>query len=96
MIHKAKVTSKGQITIPAAVRDAMGLRLGERVVFFEGQNGEFILRRVGSIMELAGCLAGLELPKTDAEMNEMIAAYAVELDENTKSSARMMPDGEAA
>jgi antitoxin PrlF len=29
----ATVTSKGQITIPAAVREALGLHTGDRVVF---------------------------------------------------------------
>jgi antitoxin PrlF len=29
----AKITSKGQITIPATVRKAMGLEAGDRVVF---------------------------------------------------------------
>ena len=96
MMHKAKVTSKGQITIPADVRAAMGLKPGERVVFWGGENGEFIVRRVGSILDLEGCLAGFEAPKTDAEINELLAAHAAELDEATKSNARTMPNGEAA
>jgi AbrB family looped-hinge helix DNA binding protein len=95
-MYKAKVTSKGQITIPAGVRDAMGLRPGERVVFWEGEDGEFVVRRVGSILEMAGCLAGCEGPKSDAEMNEQLAAYAGALDEATKSAAQAVPDGEAA
>ena len=39
-------------------------------------------------MELRGCLAGFDAPKTDAEMNEMIDERAMELDEATKSGAR--------
>jgi AbrB family looped-hinge helix DNA binding protein len=30
---RAKVTSKGQVTIPASVREALGLREGDEVVF---------------------------------------------------------------
>ena len=74
----------------------MGLKPGERVVFSEGEKGEFIVRRVGSMMEMAGCLAGFEAPKTDAEMNQLIAAHAAELDDATKSSATSISDGEAA
>lgn len=92
----ATVTSKGQITIPAAVREALGLNAGERVIFFPGENGEFIVRRVGSVMELEGCLEGIEVPKTDAEMNELLHRRASELDEATKSGARQAADGEAA
>jgi len=95
-MYKATVTSKGQITIPAVVRRAMGLRSGERVAFWEGEDGEFVVRRLGSILEMEGCLAGYKLPKTDAETNELLAAYAGELDEAGKTTPRALPDGEAA
>lgn len=102
-MHKAKVTSKGQITIPAEVREAMGLKPGEKVVFLPGTDGAFTMRRVGSIMELFGCLAhlGLDVPKSDEEMSREIGRYLVELDEATKSGAQSMEtrktrNGEAA
>ena len=95
-MYKAKVTSKGQITIPVEVRDAMRLSPGEKIVFFKGENGDFVVRKVGSIMDLAGCLAGFDAPKSDEEMNELLAAYAAELDDATKSSAAPVSDGEAA
>lgn len=38
---EAKLTSKGQITIPKAVRERMGLRTGDRVEFVEDAPGEF-------------------------------------------------------
>jgi antitoxin PrlF len=92
----ATVTSKGQITIPVEVREALKLKPGEKVKFFSGENGEFIVRRVGSIQDLRGCLAGLGLPKTDKEMNELIYKRAAELDAATKSDATVVSDGEAA
>jgi AbrB family looped-hinge helix DNA binding protein len=96
-MQKAKLTSKGQITLPVEIRTAMGLKPGEKVVFFEGPNGEFTMRRVGSILDLEGSLAGLvDLPKTDEEMNQMLHRRAFELDEATKSSARQASDSEAA
>ena len=51
MITKqAKVTSKGQITIPAEVRDALGLREGDTVSFEVDSQDQAKLRavRVGS------------------------------------------------
>jgi antitoxin PrlF len=97
-VYKAKVTSKGQITIPAEVREAMGLKPGEKVVFLPGPGGAFTVRRIGSIMELEGCLAGLglDLPKSDEELNEIIRRRALELDEATKSGARRGSESEAA
>jgi antitoxin PrlF len=93
---KAKMTSKGQITIPVEVRKALGLKTGEKVAFLPGENGEFRLRRVGSINDLRGILAGLDVPKTDEEMNREIAEYVAALDEATKSDAKPLKDEEAA
>ena len=92
----ATVTSKGQITIPAEVREALKLKPGEKVAFFAAENDEFVVRRVGSIMDLEGCLAGIEVPKTDTEMNELLHRHAMELDDATKSGARATADEEAA
>ena len=93
----AKVTSKGQITIPVEVREAMGLTPGVRVAFFPNADGEYLLRvRKGSIMDLRGCLAGMDAPKADQELNELLHRRAFELDEATKSAARQLDDSEAA
>lgn len=35
----AKITSKGQITIPLTVRKSMGLKEGDKIMFFEDENG---------------------------------------------------------
>lgn len=43
MIEYAKVTEKGQITIPVAVRRALGLRPGDRVRFERNAQGAVIL-----------------------------------------------------
>lgn len=95
-MHKAKMTSKGQITLPVEVRNAMGLKPGEKVIFFEGPDGAFTMRRVGSILELEGCLAGVDAPRSDAEMNQMLGQRALELDEATRSGAQRISGSEAA
>jgi AbrB family looped-hinge helix DNA binding protein len=41
------VTSKGQVTIPKQVRDAMGIRPGAKVVFELNSQGERVLRKCG-------------------------------------------------
>jgi AbrB family looped-hinge helix DNA binding protein len=40
----ATLTSKGQITIPVAVRNKLGLATGDRVEFVEVGPGEFALK----------------------------------------------------
>ncbi len=52
----AKVSSKGQITVPKAVRDALGLAEGDDVVFrVEGKRA--ILARTPDFLSLAGTIA---------------------------------------
>ena len=49
----AKLTSKGQLTVPKAVRDALELREGDRVVFrIEGAHA--VLSRTSDFLDLAG------------------------------------------
>jgi AbrB family looped-hinge helix DNA binding protein len=50
------VTSKGQVTIPKAVRDALGLSAGDEVVFrVEGDRA--VLARTPHFLDLAGTIA---------------------------------------
>ena len=53
----ATVTSKGQITIPAEIRKAMGLTPGIRVVFTRFPDGStFIRAKTRSLLDLQGFL----------------------------------------
>ena len=45
----AKVTSKGQITIPRDIRVKMNLKTGDKLLFFE-ENGKFFLQNSNSIV----------------------------------------------
>ena len=45
----AKVTSKGQITIPRDVREKMKLKTGDKILFFE-ENGKYYLQNSNSII----------------------------------------------
>jgi len=51
----AKVTSKGQVTVPKAVRDALGIKEGDEVVFrVEGNRA--VLTRTPDFLGLAGSI----------------------------------------
>ena len=51
----ATVTSKGQITIPVEVRDALNIRTGTRVQFLPKSDGTWdFIPLTGSVMDLAG------------------------------------------
>ena len=49
----AKVTSKGQITLPKPVRDALGLKAGDRVLF-RIHPKRAVLAKVPDFLTLAG------------------------------------------
>lgn len=52
----APLTSKRQITLPKAVRDALGLEEGDHVVFrVEGRRA--VLARTADLLELAGAVS---------------------------------------
>lgn len=56
MEQEARVTSKGQLTIPAEVRRALGIRTGDSLVF-EVEGGEMrvrVARRPVSFADYAG------------------------------------------
>jgi antitoxin PrlF len=53
MDASAQMTSKGQVTVPKAVRDALGLEAGDRVSFRVSE-GKAILSRTPDLLELAG------------------------------------------
>lgn len=46
----AKVYSKGQVTIPKAVREAVGIEIGDRIVV-EARGDEVVLRRPRGVLE---------------------------------------------
>ncbi len=94
----ATVTSKGQITIPAQVRKALGLKPGIQIDFYETADGEYAFRpKTGSIMEMRGCLAYDGPPITIEDMDQAILDHAAELDKATMSEPfANQSDGEAA
>jgi antitoxin PrlF len=74
-VATATVTSKGQVTIPAAVRKALGLDTGSRIEFVETGKGQFaIVVASGSILDLKGVLRKPAKPVSLKDMERAIAA----------------------
>jgi antitoxin PrlF len=57
MTVTAKITSKGQITLPKKVRDILHLREGG-VVVFEQKDDTFVIKPVESLLDYKGYLRG--------------------------------------
>jgi antitoxin PrlF len=72
------MTSKGQITVPVQVRNAMGVEAGDRIEFVELEKGHFeIMAATRSLKELNGLFKGRrKKPVTIEEMDEAIVRGA--------------------
>ncbi len=69
------ITSKGQVTIPKAVRDLLKVKAGDQVDFTIDKDGSVRLLVVGaSISRLKGMAPKPEKPVTIAEMQTAIEA----------------------
>jgi len=52
----ARVTSKGPVTVPKVVRDALGIQVGDEVVFsVQGQRA--FMAKAPALLELTGTIA---------------------------------------
>lgn len=72
MYAVATVTSKGQLTIPKSVRNALGIGTGDRVVF-RVEDGCVLLAKTPDLLDLAGTIAVPE-SKRGATWSEIVRA----------------------
>ena len=71
----ATITSKGQITIPADVRNALSVGTGDRVEFVQIEPGQFLFVAANrSVTELKGMFGKPAKTASIDDMNRAIAA----------------------
>ena len=70
----ATITSKGQVTIPAAIRERFGLKQGDRVDFVV-EGDEVRMRRVKTLRDFRGALR--KDPKASFEEERAAAKQAL-------------------
>ncbi len=69
----ATLTSKGQITVPAAVREALGVGAGDRVEFVEIATGRYeFIAATRSVTALKGMFGKPRKAVSIEEMNTVI------------------------
>ncbi len=79
------MTSKGQITVPARMRERLRLRPGSKLVFEEQPNGDFVVRRkTADIADLKGLFPKPQRPLSIEEIDEAIAAAVAERDARSR------------
>jgi antitoxin PrlF len=72
------VTSKGQVTIPKAVRDFLRVKPGGRVKFFMHPDGSVVMLPVLPVTALKGIVPRRGRPVTLQEMDDAIERGAAE------------------
>ncbi len=73
----ATITSKGQITIPKEVRDALGVEAGDRVEFVAQATGVYtVVASTRDVRHLKGLVAKPARPVSVEEMNRAVARGA--------------------
>ena len=71
----ARLTSKGQITLPKAIRDHLGLKSGDRVEFLiSSDESVIVLPATRDIRELKGIILKPTQPVSIEDMNALIEA----------------------
>ncbi|MFM1884866.1 MAG: hypothetical protein RL026_23 [Pseudomonadota bacterium] len=70
----AKLTSKGQITLPKEVRETLGVYSGDRVEFVASGAGYLLRPATQDLRSLRGILAPPAQPVSIDDMNEAIGA----------------------
>ena len=74
---KATITFKGQITLPKAVREQLGVRPGDRVSFREIEGGAIVVEAdTVDLGELRGAVKARRHGVTIEDMNRAIHAAA--------------------
>lgn len=48
MMNLAKVSANGQITVPVEIRRALKLREGDKILFFQNENGEIVVNNASA------------------------------------------------
>jgi antitoxin PrlF len=70
----ATITTKGQITIPSSVRNALNLDAGSKVEFVENADGTFTFLPLNQhVQTLKGVLQAPKQPISIEDMSEAIA-----------------------
>ena len=75
---ESAITSKGQATIPKAIREHLRLKPGDRVKFFVHPDGSVAILPKLAARALRGIVRPRHRPVTIEEMNQAVAAGATE------------------
>jgi antitoxin PrlF len=91
-VTTATITSKGQITVPANVRQALSLKAGDRIEFVQVEPGQFpIVAANRSVTDLKEMFGKATRTVSIDEMNRAVAARGSVLHGSVRVGRRRSP-----
>ena len=75
----AKVTTKGQVTIPIAIRKRLGIKDGDKLLFVEKPDGVFMVNPTMTALEKIGKAFEGEAERLGLESDEDVVAMIKEI-----------------
>ena len=91
---RARLTRQGQVTVPKAIREALGARAGDELVF-ERRGEDVLLRHVprGSLSSWAGAAAATAVPwsGSDEELERIVSEEVAGAETSTRSRRLTRP-----
>jgi AbrB family looped-hinge helix DNA binding protein len=76
LIAVSKVTSQGQISVPAEVRRELGIRTGTELIWDRQENGDYLVRpKRATLADLHQLVGELPVHLTDQELKEARQAF---------------------
>lgn len=81
---ESALTSKGQTTIPKAIRDHLHLNPGDRVKFFVHPDGSVVILPKIRVSALKGMVKSHRMPTSLRDMDSAIAEAAVSRSRRTR------------
>lgn len=77
MTYTVSITSQGQISIPAKLREKLGLYKKQKAIVTE-REGELIVTPVKDFLELRGSIKTNKKPLSNQELDEVVAETIAE------------------
>ena len=84
----ATLTSKGQLTVPASIRDAMGIKTGDKLRFTPTDAEGYLVTPVqrGNLLDLAGIFADAGKRVGNLSIHEMRRRTAIAREKRMRSA----------
>lgn len=74
MVSVTRLTSSGQLTMPAEIRRELGLKPGDSVLWTKDARGNTVVRPLRyTVEELDGILPAIDHPSAETDFEDMIA-----------------------